>query len=84
MLADCWHEKMALLTIRNVPLRLVNSLKSLAQRKQHSMEHEVRELLEQYVSERNSVMEQIEAARSRQKRRPTATRIDKWIVAGRQ
>jgi hypothetical protein len=48
------------------------------------MEHEIREILEQYVSERDSVIEQIEAARSRQKRRPTVKQIDKWIVAGRQ
>jgi hypothetical protein len=47
------------------------------------MEQEVRELLEVYVSERRSVLDQIEAAWSRQSRRPTAGEIDAWIAAGR-
>jgi plasmid stability protein len=75
---------MATLTIRNVPLRVVNSLKSLARKKRHSMEHEVREVLEEYVAERDSVLKQIEAAWSRQTRRPTAKQVDRWIVAGRE
>ena len=48
------------------------------------MEHEIRELLEQHVAERHSVLDQIEAACSRQKRRPTARQIGKWIAAGRE
>jgi hypothetical protein len=47
------------------------------------MEQEVRELLEVYVSERRSVLDQIEAAWSRQARRPTANEVDAWIAAGR-
>jgi hypothetical protein len=47
------------------------------------MEQELRELLEVYVSERRSVLDQIEAAWSRQARRPTAGEVDKWIAAGR-
>jgi len=46
------------------------------------MEQEVRELLEAYVSERRSVLDQIEAAWTRQARRPTAGEIEAWI-AGR-
>lgn len=48
------------------------------------MEQEVRELLEVHVSERRSILEQIEAGWGRQTRRPTAREIDAWIATGRQ
>lgn len=48
------------------------------------MEQEIREVLEAYVAERNSILEQIEGAWSRQKRRPTARQVDRWIAAGRE
>ena len=47
------------------------------------MEQEVRELLETHVSERSSVLDQIEAAWSHQTRRPTANEVETWIAAGR-
>jgi hypothetical protein len=47
------------------------------------MEQEVRELLEVHVSERRSLLDQIEAAWGRQTRRPAAREIEGWIVAGR-
>jgi hypothetical protein len=47
------------------------------------MEQEVRELLEAHVSERRSVLDQIEAAWSRQTRRPDAVEVDTWIAIGR-
>ena len=75
---------MATLTIRNVPARIVRGLKALAKRRNTSMEQEVRELLEEYVAERSSVLKQIEAAWERQSRRPSAREIDGWIDAGRQ
>lgn len=74
---------MPTLTIRNVPARLVKSLKSLARRRRHSMEQEVRDLLEAHVAERRSVLEQVEAAWARQARRPTSVEVDAWIGAGR-
>ena len=74
---------MPTLTIRNVPAPVVRSLKSLARRRHRSMEQEIRELLEVYVSERRSVLDQIEAAWDRQSRRPTAAEIDDWIAVGR-
>jgi plasmid stability protein len=74
---------MPTLTIRNVPPKVIRSLKSLAHRRHRSMEQEIRELLEVYVSERRSVLDQIEAAWSRQTRRPTAGEVDAWILAGR-
>jgi plasmid stability protein len=74
---------MPTLTIRNVPIRVVRSLKALARRRRRSMEQEVRELLEAHVAERRSVLEQIEAGWARQARRPTAAEVDSWIGAGR-
>lgn len=74
---------MPTLTIRNVPARVVRSLKALARRRRRSMEQEVRELLEAHVAERRSVVEQIEAGWARQSRRPTAAEVDDWIGVGR-
>lgn len=73
----------ATLTIRNVPLRVVRSLKSLAKSHRRSMEQEVRELLEEYVGERTAVLQQIEASWQTQSRRPRASEIEKWIQASR-
>ncbi|HYM12385.1 MAG TPA: hypothetical protein VEU62_16735 [Bryobacterales bacterium] len=74
---------MATLTIRNVRPSVVKSLKSLARRNRHSMEQEVRELLEEWVAERRAILEQIEAAWAKQPRRPTAEQVEHWIGAGR-
>lgn len=74
----------ATLTIRNVPTRVVRGLKSLARRRGRSMEQEVRDLLEEHVAERSSVLRQIEASWDRQSRRPSAAEIDCWIAAGRE
>ena len=74
---------MPTLTIRNVPLKVVRSLKALARRRRRSMEQEVRDLLEAHVAERRSVLEQIEAGWARQSRRPSAVEVDAWIGAGR-
>ena len=86
MLALCLQRSkhMATLTIRNVPMKVVKSLKSLARRRRRSMEQEVRELLEGHVAERRSVLEQIEAGWARQTRRPTTAEVDAWIGAGRR
>jgi plasmid stability protein len=85
MLALCLHQTshMPTLTIRNVPVKVVRSLKALARRRRRSMEQEVRELLEAHVAERRSVLEQIEAGWGRQRRRPGAHEIDSWIGVGR-
>jgi plasmid stability protein len=76
-------DTMATLTIRNVPARVVRGLKALAKRRNTSMEQEVRELLEDYVTERSSVLKQIESSWAKQKRRPSAQEIDSWIGIGR-
>jgi plasmid stability protein len=74
---------MATLTIRNVPNRVVSSLKSLARRNRRSMEQEVRALLEQYLGDRRALLAEIERSWTRQARRPRAREVDTWIQAGR-
>jgi len=47
------------------------------------MEQQVREIVEEQVSEREAVLRQIEASWSRQRRRPTAAEVDRWLETGR-
>jgi hypothetical protein len=47
------------------------------------MEQEVRDLLEERINERRSVLTQIEESWKSQARRPTAREIDRWIESGR-
>jgi plasmid stability protein len=61
----------------------VKSLKALARRNGHSMEQEVRDLLETSVNERAAVLEQIEAGWATQTRRPRAEEVDGWITTER-
>jgi plasmid stability protein len=74
---------MPTITVRNVPPRVVQSLKALAKRHNRSMEQEVRELLEGYVVERRAILDQIEAGWQAQTRRPTAAEVDAWMALGR-
>jgi plasmid stability protein len=71
------------ITVRNVPPKVVQSLKALAKRHNRSMEQEVRELLEGYVADRQAVLDQIEAGWQAQTRRPTASEVDAWMAVGR-
>ncbi len=75
---------MATLTIRNVPPKVVRSLKALARKNGRSMEEEIRLLLAEYAGERGALMEEIESAWKRQSRRPTAGEIETWIATGRE
>lgn len=74
---------MPTLTIRNVPADTVDTLKALARRQGRSMEQEVRELLDAYTAERQSVLSQIEESWAAQTRRPTAEEVDRWMRIGR-
>ena len=74
---------MATLTIRNMPDKVVRSLKSLAEKNQRSMEQEIREILEEQAGDRLSALRQIEKSWERQSRRPKAKEVDSWIRAGR-
>jgi plasmid stability protein len=75
---------MATLTIRNVPDKVTKSLKTLARKNHRSMEQEVRELINEHVGERLSVLDQIEAGWVKQTRRPTAAEVEGWIATGRE
>lgn len=74
---------MPTITVRNVPPKVVQSLKALAKRHNRSMEQEVRDLLEGYVVERRAILDQIEAGWQLQIRRPTAAEVDTWMAVGR-
>jgi hypothetical protein len=85
MLAECMQEEgMPTLTIRNVPEKVVRSLKLLAQRNQRSMEQEIRDILQEQVGDRISALEQIEKSWERQSRRPKAGEVNSWIRSGRE
>ena len=72
------------LTIRNVPTKVVKSLKTLARRHRCSMDQEVRAVLEQHVGDRRALLDEIEQSWARQTRRPKAREVDSWIHVGRQ
>ena len=74
---------MPTITVRNVPSKVLQSLKALAKRHNRSMEQEVRDLLEGYVVERRAILDQIEAGWQSQTRRPTAAEVDAWLAVGR-
>ena len=75
---------MATLTIRNVPPKVVKTLKALARENRRSMEQEVRALLDEYAGDRLALLEQIEAGWVRQTRRPSPREVDGWIETGRR
>jgi plasmid stability protein len=74
---------MPTLTIRNVPVRTVRGLKAMAERHSRSMEQEVRDLLDDHVTDREAALQRIRASWARQSRRPTPEEVDQWIAAGR-
>jgi plasmid stability protein len=74
---------MATLTIRNVPAKVVKSLKTLARRNRRSMEQEVRAVLAQHVGDRRALLDEIERSWARQTRRPRGPEVDAWIRTGR-
>jgi plasmid stability protein len=74
---------MPTLTIRNVPVKIVRALKSLAKRNGHSMEQELREMLKRQVPDRASAMAQIEQFWASKKRRATPEEIEAAIREGR-
>lgn len=75
---------MATLTIRNVPTKVVKSLKTLARRNRRSMEQEVRAVLEQHTGDRLALLSEIEQSWARQARRPKPREVDAWIGVGRE
>ena len=75
---------MATLTVRNVPTKVVKSLKRLARRNRRSMEQEVRAVLEQHVGDRQALFDEIEQSWTRQTRRPKPREVEAWIGIGRR
>lgn len=75
---------MATLTIRNVPTKVVKSLKTLARRNRRSMEQEVRAVLEQHTGDRLALLNEIEQSWARQARRPKPREVEAWIGVGRE
>ena len=75
---------MTALTIRNLSPEVIQSIKLLAQRNHRSMEQEVREMIERYVGDRLSAIEQIKRSWDSQSRFPSTQEIDSWIQEGRR
>ena len=75
---------MATLTIRNIPPKIIDALKSMATHNNRSIEQEVLKLLEDYALDRKSVIEQVKAGWKQQRRPTTAREIDSWIREGRE
>lgn len=75
---------MATLTVRNVPSKVVKTLKTLARRNKRSMEQEVRAVLQQHAGDRLAVLHGIEKSWARQMRRPKSREVDAWIGTGRE
>ncbi len=73
---------MATLTVRNVPAKVVKSLKTLARRNRRSMEQEVRAVLAQHVGDRVALLDEIERSWARQTRRPKPREVEAWIRVG--
>ena len=73
---------MATLTVRNVPDDVVERIKNAAAQRGHSMEQEVRELIETRFQAKNEALRRI---RERWKDLPETTpeEIERWIETGR-
>ena len=74
---------MATITIRNLAPEIVEALKAMARRNQHSMEQEVRGILETVAVDRASACRQIEEAWKNQSRSTTPEEVDAWVRASR-
>lgn len=74
---------MATLTIRSVPDEIVERLRETARTNGHSMEQEVRELLQERYAERSAVLERVRARWSDQ---PAASvdEVDAWLSESRR
>ena len=75
---------MATLTIRGVSPKVVRELKALAAINQRSMEQEVRDIIEEHTGDRLSAIRQIESSWQKQRTRPKAKDVERWIRMGRE
>jgi len=80
---------MPTLTIRDVPVKVVRSLKRQAKKNHRSMEQEVRTILEDRLrlagerERRLAAMQRIEESWKQQKRPTTAKEVEEWIRQSR-
>ncbi|MCH8011956.1 MAG: hypothetical protein IIA61_08430 [Candidatus Marinimicrobia bacterium] len=71
---------MATITVRNLSEKVVKALKERAKRNNHSMEQEVREILEAQAVDRTEILRRIEEEIWPKIRRPISKEeVDKWI-----
>lgn len=82
VLASVKEETMATVTIRNLPDSVVQRIKQIASNKGHSMEQEVRELLENQYAEKAAILDEI---RQSWKTLPVTTEeeVNAWKEEGR-
>jgi antitoxin FitA len=73
---------MATITIRNIPNKLVNRTKSLAEQKGISMEQEVRDLLKKRYAQREQVLTRIRQ-QAETLLMESESRVQSWKTEGR-
>lgn len=74
---------MATITIRNLPADLLERLRETAARHGHSMEQEVRVLLQTRYMERSEILDQIRSGWDAYKA-PSARALQRWRDKGRK
>jgi plasmid stability protein len=74
---------MSTITVRNLPLETIESLKALAASNGRSMEQEVREILTYRFRPRERLLDEIKAIRP-DVQPPSAHEVQEWISSGRR
>ena len=74
---------MSTITVRNLPDDLVNRIKATAEKKERSMEQELREVLMHRYMPRDKLLQRIRD-RGAKTDPPTAAEVEVWTQTGRQ
>ena len=74
---------MATLTIRNLPEKVVERVKTIAEQNGHSMEKEIRELIQERFAQKGEVLARMKK-RWQQRLVPSAKQVNQWIESGRR
>jgi len=75
---------MAVITVRNLPDKVVWELKNRASRHNRSMEQEARIILTEAVIDKQRAKERIESLRERFLRQPDAGQVKEWAQEARK
>ncbi len=75
---------MPTLTIRNLPMEVVERLKTLAKRNGRSMEQEAREILGQRLAARSELLSEMRSRWDDIAVPPSAAEVSGWIEGGRR